>query len=1004
MARTAGGQRERVSRGWIGRVAIALVCCAAGARSRAGAQSLTAGDVGGTVQDSAGRAVSEALVTLTDAASGLPRTASGTRAGRYRLTLVPPGEYNVLVERLGYRPVRVLGVLVRSGASVDVSVTLTPAVPPVTRVDTVRFGGGVGAGAGQWFSPIAVQLLPHAVGELTDLGRLSAIADSDLATEGLSGSLSALFLDGALYRPARHPALAGGQFDAATLPLSSFDQAELAAGSSDVEWAGVGGGMLSGFSRVGTPTLEPHVFADWSGNALSDSKYFNTGAAPNAQTRGALMITGPLSRDSVQFVVGVEGRRLETPLPAAWPAGALADSIVAVARDSFSTSVSDYLTPRSTRIDAVSVFGGINWQPPSGNHLVVDGRYASATIKNPDLGLGPAPSLGASLDTKDVVASATFSSSVSRDVSQELRLGVESSTRTYAATTPTATTFAELGAPLGSDPALPGRFQRTAVRASETFYHQVGAHRLKLGATFAFTAYDQTYGFGGTGEFFFSGPGDFALRRGVFVQHVFAAPAAQFTVPELGLFLQDVISAAPGLDLQIGLRYDHEALPRSKVSANAAWLNASGLDNTQFGAGLNKLSPRAVVRWDVGPAHMTHVQGALGLYYDQVDPGILGDLITQSLGDRVRRGLGSLAAWPTPPDSARAPSAGVALTLLAPKIQAPRSGRASLGVWRTLGNGLVAELSGTYRHTDYLPRRHDLNLPLAPAAHDQYGRPIYGTLVQQGGLLAVRPGSNRRLSGFDLVSGIDPDGYSDYWGVTLGLERQVGTGVHVLASYTYSRTTDNWLSARAGDPVGQLSPFPDSLGGQDWAKGRSDFDVPHRVVVAAEFEPHVAMAPRVAVIYRYRSGYAFTPSFRNGVDANGDGSATNDPVFVDAALPGMSSVLSQWDCLRGQVGRFAERNGCREPGVQALDLRASFAPLHAAGYPVEVVVDALNVLESDYGLRDHALYLVDQSRTISTNPATGVVSVPLVVNPSFGQVLVRRTTGRALRVGVRVNY
>ncbi len=268
----------------------------------------------------------------------------------------------------------------------------------------------------------------------------------------------------------------------------------------------------------------------------------------------------------------------------------------------------------------------------------------------------------------------------------------------------------------------------------------------------------------------------------------------------------------------------------------------------------------------------------------------------------------------------------------------------------------------------------------------------------------MRPGTNRRFSGFDLVSAIDPDGYSDYWGMTVRLERQVGHGLHLLASYTYSRTTDNWLSGRGGDPAGQLSPFPDSLGGQDWAKGRSDFDVSHRVVVAAEFQPRLPLSPRLAFVYRYRSGYPFTPGFRNGVDANGDGSASNDPAFVDASLPGMSTVLSQWDCLRAQVGRFAERNVCRESGVHALDLRASFAPVRPGGYPVEVVVDALNLLESDFGVRDDALYLVDPSRTLSTNPATGVVTVPLVVNPGFGKILVRRTTGRWLRLGVRVNY
>ncbi len=633
----------------------------------------------------------------------------------------------------------------------------------------------------------------------------------------------------------------------------------------------------------------------------------------------------------------------------------------------------------------------------------MEARYATATTHNPDLGPGAAPSLGAALDTRDFVAGATLGSKLSADLSHELRLGVQSSTRTYGATTPLATGFVTLGAAVGSDPTLPGRFRRTTVRASETLHYETGAHRLKFGGAVGFNSYDQTYALGGTGAFTFSGSADFAQRRGVFTQSVLTANAAQFSVPEYGVFAQDLVSAARGLELLLGIRYDREGLPQDKVLLSQAWRNASGLDNTAFDAGLNKLSPRVGFTWDIAERHSTAIRGAAGAYFDEADPGLLGEVITESFGDTVRRGLGSLAAWPNAPDSAHAAAAGSRLTLLARKFQAPRTGRVSLGVSQPLGGGVVAQLTGTYRHTDYLPRRADLNRLPAAAARDQYGRPIYGTLVQEGDLLAVQPGTNRRFSGFDLVSAISPDGYSDYWGVTYSLERQVGRGLHLLASYTYSRTTDNWLSGRGGGPEAQLSPFPDSLGREDWAKGRSDFDVPHRVVAAAEFEMPLPLSPHVAFIYRYSSGYPFTPGFRNGVDANGDGSAVNDPAFVDATVPGMSSLLSRWDCVRGQLGRFAERNACRDPGVHSLDLRITLdLPLGRA--PIAVAIDALNILESDVGVRDHALYLVDPTGTLTTNAAAGTVTVPLVANPEFGNLLVHRTTGRELRIGLRVNY
>src|SRR6185437_7031470 len=111
-----------------------------------------------------------------------------------------------------------------------------------------------------------------------------------------------------------------------------------------------------------------------------------------------------------------------------------------------------------------------------------------------------------------------------------------------------------------------------------------------------------------------------------------------------------------------------------------------------------------------------------------------------------------------------------------------------------------------------------------PSGTDQYGRPIYGALVQSGGLLAAQPGSNRRFAGFDLVSALNPDGFSDYYGLTVDLERSVGD-VRLIASYTYSQTTDNWISGlySAGDPAGQLNPFPGGVGRRGLVEGDFGF-------------------------------------------------------------------------------------------------------------------------------------------------------------------------------------
>ncbi len=67
------------------------------------------------------------------------------------------------------------------------------------------------------------------------------------------------------------------------------------------------------------------------------------------------------------------------------------------------------------------------------------------------------------------------------------------------------------------------------------------------------------------------------------------------------------------------------------------------------------------------------------------------------------------------------------------------------------------------------------------------------------------------------------------------------------------------------------------------------------------------------------------------------------------------------------------------------------------------MVDALNVLDADNPVIDHALYLIDEGGTLTKDQA-GIVTVPLVANSRFGRARAFRATGRAFRFGVRVNY
>ncbi|NNF28850.1 MAG: hypothetical protein HKN73_16615 [Gemmatimonadetes bacterium] len=253
--------------------------------------------------------------------------------------------------------------------------------------------------------------------------------------------------------------------------------------------------------------------------------------------------------------------------------------------------------------------------------------------------------------------------------------------------------------------------------------------------------------------------------------------------------------------------------------------------------------------------------------------------------------------------------------------------------------------------------------------------------------------SHRRFVGYDNVWAIDSDGWShQVWG-SVAIDARLPR-VDLFGSVTVSQTEDNWVGASVGHPEAARDP---RLGADvsDWTSGTSDFDIPVRAVAAATMNPTSSV--RLTASYRFRSGRPFTPGFRVGTDANGDGSSWNDPAHIPDAQT-LGALGESWSCLSDQAGQFASRNSCRGPSVQRIDAQVAFSlPSERA----TLLVEALNVLDQGEELVDGALWLLDGSPTAS---GAGAVQVPYVLNPSFGQSLRSLGIGRLFRVGVRVDF
>lgn len=432
-------------------------------------------------------------------------------------------------------------------------------------------------------------------------------------------------------------------------------------------------------------------------------------------------------------------------------------------------------------------------------------------------------------------------------------------------------------------------------------------------------------------------------------------------------------------------------IPDSEPTANTAWLQASGLRNDVYPSAFGQLGATGMLTWDPSLDGSTRIFGTVSSHHGDLDPGALSQLFSQDGTATSTHFAGSGLDWPmsTLPGGA---TPETMLTLLGPDARAPRSTRGTVGLVRSLTSSWNLHVGAVYRRTDFLLRRRNLNRSAVPAALDPWGRYVFGTLAQDGALVSATAADVRRFAGFNEAWALDPDGWSEYWGMSGGLEYS-SQSINLSVAYTRSETTDNWIGAASGLVDAELSPALPGL--DDWSEGTSDFDAPDRLVVTARTSLSLMTA---SAVYRLRSGLPFTPRYRTGVDANGDGSVRNDVAFVDATT--VTQLLEDWKCLAESLGAFATRNSCRGPVSHGLDVRVSLDLGGVMGRRASLIVDGLDLIESKDGIIDDALLLVDPAGTITSGG--GTVTIPFMVNPDFGDVIYPTSRGRMIRIGFRI--
>ena len=425
-------------------------------------------------------------------------------------------------------------------------------------------------------------------------------------------------------------------------------------------------------------------------------------------------------------------------------------------------------------------------------------------------------------------------------------------------------------------------------------------------------------------------------------------------------------------------------------------------------------SPRAGFNWDPSGNQTSQIRGMMGIFTGPA-PFILLANAYQNTG----RGLVFLDCTPstanpdavpafttdvtnlpracdqpgnvpgTPPEPGQAGTTGINLN--DPDFKYPQNFTTSLGFDTRAPLGLTLTVEAVFRQAINGIGIRDRNLrgPVLVGGvpfRDVNGRVLYGTTAASNGNVN---NSRRYITSLGTPSVSFSEGAIEVFNqsadhnytLTTQLRRRFGRAFEFTGAYTYTQSEDfqSLTSDRA---------ISNWRNGRQYANPESDvrattsvFERPHRLVLYGSYTtPFESFPTNISLYYEGISGLPFTYTALG--DLNGDGFNNNDPIYVprnanDPAEmrlganqtvegttsfvldPTQAAELERFiegeECLDRQRGRIMQRNSCRSPFQNRMDLSIRQGLPQLVGQRLSLQLDIfnfLNLLNEDWGQID----------------------------------------------------
>jgi hypothetical protein len=960
------------------------------------AQGLTTGAISGTVVNDQNQPVEAAQIQVVNAATGATAGTMTRADGRYFIQGLEVGDrYRVTARRIGFAPRAVEPIRVSLGQTTPVNFTLASQATTLSAVTVQATAANALISPSQKGSQTTItdtllRKLPTLSRNFTDFVQLTpqvSTSGPGLSGGGANNRYNNIQIDGATEKDLfglGSTGQPGGQAGGKSIGLESVKEYQVLLAPYDVRVGNFAGLSVNAVTKSGTNDLSGSAYVyGRNQNFVRSQPYLND----FKQLQYGFSVGGPIVRDKVFFFVNPEFQ--SRSVPAGGPA--LGDANTNVTQGLIDQFTAQLASRGMTDLGGggrvnnqnplSNVFARLDFTLPFNSTLVIRDNYAHAEQQVFSRGSsGATPTFGLTSNlyhfTSDKQAPALQLRTNFNNGSYNEAIAAYTRIRDRRATPGTLQPQVTLIVN-GTASLVAGTEQSSQANELDQDIFEFtdnytiplfSSHRLTIGTQNQWYKVRNLFGQNLVGAWTF-GSLD-SLTNGTPRSYLVGVPvtgdgAVRFKAGQFAGYVQDDWTATSNLNLSFGVRFDAPVF-FDKPPLNPDVQTDFQRNTSDVPSGNIQVSPRFGFNWNVTGDNVNQVRGGIGLFEGspayvwlsnsfQNSGGVSG-FAALNCNNPARSPAFTAASVATPPTVCRdgtAARAGSEVDLLRKDLKFPQTLRGNLAYDRDLGNGYVVGIEGLY--TKFVNTLFYSNIALqdAPIGTGLDGRSLYG-------LQPFTP--SLKVAGRTAVYDVQNESKDYSWSITPSIQKRFTTNFGGSLAYTYTQAFD--VQSLTSSTAGSQYRFGRIYAGDqnDLTLAHSAFETPHRIVGTASYT--FPSKTSVSAIYTGQSGLNF--AYVSSTDLNGDNQSLNDPVYIPTGpndpngpvfqtlttggvtytpaqqATAFDSFISRTDCLNKQRGHIMERNSCRTPWTNEIDVSIEQALPTLNGQNISVRLDAIN--------------------------------------------------------------